>query len=245
MIAFGGSGPIHALRIARKLRIPRVIFPAGAGVMSAFGLLASPVNHEIIKTENAFFDDLTAAAFAEKFDVLIREVSGYLRGAGVEAPDIRVSLGLDMRYVGQGYEIEVPLPEGCAPADVFKELPGLFGDNYEKVFSMRFGERPTEIVNWKAQARGPLPDMGKDGYFLSEFESGAGREALKGYRQAYFPEEGDYVSCPVYDRYALLPGAELGGPALIEENESTCVIGFGEKVVVDSRYNLVAEVSTA
>jgi N-methylhydantoinase A len=245
MIAFGGSGPIHALRIARKLRIPRVIFPAAAGVMSAFGLLASPVNHEIIKTENAFYDDLSAEAFAGKFELLSREVSGYIRAAGVEPPAIRVRFGLDMRYVGQGYEIGVPLPEGASLTAAFKELPALFADNYEKVFSTRLGDRPTEIVNWKARATGPLPGLGGNGYLLGEFAAASGGEALKGHRPAYFPEAGDRVSCPVYDRYALAPGTEVQGPALIEENESTCVLGLGDKAVVDARYNLVAEVVPA
>ena len=242
MVAFGGSGPIHALRIARKLRIPRVVFPAGAGVMSAFGLLASPVNHEIVRTEHMALDEATADAFTQKFELLTRQVCDYVRAAGVPERDITVSLRLDMRYVGQGYEIELPLPEGALPGEVFRDLPARFAKHYESVFSTSFGDWPSEIVNWKAQARGPQPVLGRNGYVLSEFEDEKSREALKGHRSAFIPERGESILCSVYDRYALPPGTKLEGPALIEENESTCVIGEGDKVVVDDRHNLIAEI---
>ena len=243
MIAFGGSGPVHALRIARKLRIPRVIVPAGAGVMSAFGLLASPVKHEIIRTDNVFLKDITSAAFGEKFDRLTGEVTDYVRAAGIQLADISIKRRLDMRYIGQGYEIEVPLPDGIEPAEVFENLPSLFAENYEHVFSTCFGDMSAEIVNWKAEASGPLPELGRDGYILSEFEAKKEKVALKTPREAYFPEKDGHVACPVYDRYALQPGAVLRGPALIEENESTCVVGFGDTVVVDARHNLIAEIA--
>ena len=242
MIAFGGSGPVHALRIARKLRIPRVIVPAGAGVMSAFGLLASPVSHEIVRTENVFLKDITAAAFGEKFDRLTAEVTDYVRAAGIQPADIAIKQRLDMRYIGQGYEIEVPLPDSVESVEIFEDLPSLFAENYERVFSTRFGDMPAEIVNWKVEAGGPLPQLGRDGYILSDFEAKGPNSALKGRREAYFPEKEGYTSCPVYDRYALVPGMALQGPALIEENESTCVVGFGDSVVVDARHNLIAEV---
>ena len=242
MIAFGGSGPVHALRIARKLRIPRVIVPAGAGVMSAFGLLASPVSHEIVRTGNVFVKDITAAAFGEKFHRLTAEVTDYVRAAGIARADITIKRRLDMRYIGQGYEIEVPLPDGVETAEIFKRLPSLFAENYERVFSTRFGDMAAEIVNWKVEAGGPLPQLGRDGYTLSDFEAKGPNDALKGRREAYFPEQEGYTSCPVYDRYALVPGTILRGPALIEENESTCVVGFGDSVVVDARHNLIAVV---
>ena len=243
MVAFGGSGPIHALRIAAKLRIPRVIFPAGAGVMSAIGLLASPVNFETVRTEYVALADITADTFAAKFEAMARQVTEYVAMAGVPASDIVVNLRLDMRYVGQGYEIEVALPKGGGPREHFKDLPTLFAENYQQVFSTSFGDWPTEIVNWKVEATGPVPELGNEGYELGAYGAENGTQALKGTRRAYVHDEAGYVECPVYDRYALDRGTVLDGPALIEENESTCVIDVGNRVVVDDRYNLVAEVA--
>ena len=91
MIAFGGCGPIHALRIARKLKIPQVIFPAGAGVMSAFGLLVSPLSHETIKSDRMLLDELTAEEFEAKFGVLTGEVMSFLGEGGVTAAETSIA----------------------------------------------------------------------------------------------------------------------------------------------------------
>ena len=247
MIAFGGSGPLHALRIARKLRIPSVILPAGAGVMSAFGLLASPISHEMVKTDSVFVSDVCAATFARKFTSLSDEVCDYVRDAGVANEQITLRRRLDMRYVGQGYEIEVPLPDGVDLEDAFAALPALFAQHYEQVFATSFAHMALEIVTWKVAASGPLPELGRDGYVLGEYGSktaaGTTGDARKGTRQAYFDEAGGYLDCPVYDRYRLARRQTVVGPALIEENESTCVVGVGDKVTVDEHYNLVVEIA--
>jgi N-methylhydantoinase A/oxoprolinase/acetone carboxylase beta subunit len=97
-----------------------------------------------------------------------------------------------------------------------------------------------EIVNWKVAAAGPPPPMADS--YRPAAETGA-RVARKGSRQAYFPEAHDYIDCPVFDRYALKAGSTLEGPALIEERESTCVIGPEDRLRVDDRLNLVAELT--
>jgi N-methylhydantoinase A len=113
------------------------------------------------------------------------------------------------------------------------------------VFSISFIDQPLEIVNWKVRASGPLPSLGENGIALTAPAAGAKRPALKGRRQVYSPTSDAYAECPVFDRYALDVGATLTGPALIEENESTCVIGEGDCVVVDEHRNLVATVAEA
>jgi N-methylhydantoinase A len=245
MIAFGGSGPIHATRIARKLKIPEVIFPGGAGVMSAFGLLVSPLSHETIKSDRHLLDELDADAFDAKFGVLADEVMSFLREGDIGAGEANILRRLDMRYLGQGYEIEVSLPGGVDTKELLKRLPALFAESYAKVFSISFIDQPLEIVNWKVRAFGPLPSLGKRGITLTAPPAGAPRQALKGRRQVYSPTRDAYAECPIYDRYALEPGATLTGPALIEENESTCVIGEGDRITVDEHRNLVATVAKA
>jgi len=239
MIAFGGAGPLHALRIARKLKIPRVVFPVGAGVMSAFGLLASPLSFEIVKSDIMLVDKLNASTFAAHFNKLIEQTTVHLKEAGVKKSDIHVTHRLDARYYGQGYELEVTLPDK-KPQDVFADLSKLFAEAYERVFGMSYLEQPLEIVNWKIEARGPIPVLRNDQH--GKGSNGKG-QPLKGRRPAYFESFADYQDCPVYDRYALRPGDQVKGPAFIEENESTCVIGEGDLVTVDDRLNLVAELA--
>ena len=245
MVAFGGSGPLHAAAIAAKLKIPRVVFPIGAGVMSAMGLLASPLAFELARTRRTFVEEIDAETFAGVLAPLVGEARGFLARAGIDAADTRIELRLDMRYFGQGHEIEILLPEGD-PGARFAELPGLYAERYSALFGVSPLDEPLEIVNWKVAATGPTPPL-TAGYALT----GAGTAevtvaadadgALKGTRPAWFGETG-VVDCPVYDRYRLPPGAAIEGPALVEERESTCIIGPGQTATVDAARNLVAEV---
>jgi N-methylhydantoinase A len=239
MVAFGGSGPLHALAIARKLKIPRVVFPVGAGVMSALGLLISPLAFEMARSRRIHVADIDAADFASTFAALETEATSYLLSAGVAKGDIRVKRRLDMRYQGQGHEIEVALPDGADAGALFADLGELFDRAYEAAYTLRLDE-PAEIVNWKVEAAGPAPNLGAE-YNLSGPAGTA--KALKGARLAYDSEVGRMTEWPVYDRYALLPGATVKGPALIEERESTCVIGAGQIATVDAHYNLVANLN--
>jgi N-methylhydantoinase A len=239
MVAFGGCGPLHAMSIARKLKIPRVIFPVGAGVMSALGLLISPLAFEMARSRRIHLDDIDAADFAATFQSLEDEAKAPLLSAGVAERDIRLTRRLDMRYQGQGHEIEVTLPEAGNAGALFEQLGELFGHTYQAAYTLRL-EEPAEIVAWKVEASAPAPDLGP-GYALSG-HPGTGK-ALKGSRPAFDPEGGQMAEWPVYDRYLLSPGASVSGPALIEERESTCVIGGGQVVKVDARFNLVADLA--
>ena len=238
MVAFGGSGPAHAMGVARKLKISRVVFPAGAGVMSAFGLLVSPLAFELARSEPCLIASLDGKGFAAGFRAMEQEASELLLQAGVGAAEIRLRRRLDMRYHGQGYEVEVDLPDGAALADLFARLPELFSHTYAATFSSSTLDEPLEIVTWKVEAVGPEVSL-SDGFVL-EGAANTG-EARKGNRQAYFTD--GYHDCPVYTRGLLVPGMEVIGPALIEERESTCVIGPGDVVRVDARRNLVAELA--
>jgi N-methylhydantoinase A len=237
MVAFGGSGPIHALRVARKLRIPSVVFPVGAGVMSAVGLLVSPLSFDAVRSHRVLLDDLKPADFDVRMQGLVDEAVSPLAAAGVGRADVTLERRLDMRYEGQGFEIEVAVP-AHDPGSTLSRLPALFEARYAELFTVTSNTQPIEIVNWKVAATGPRPSMA-DAYRPAPDTTG--RVALKGRRPAWFAEAGAYVDCPVYDRYALEAGVELAGPALIEERESTCVVGPRERLRVDERLNLVAD----
>ena len=239
MVAFGGSGPLHALSIARKLKIPRVIFPVAAGVMSALGLLISPLAFEVARSRRVHVADINAADFGATFKALESDAMAYLDQAGVKKKDVRIVRRLDMRYQGQGHEIEVTLPEAKGAGPLFGNLDDLFGKAYKAAYTLRLSE-PMEIVNWKVEAIGPAPSLGA-GVKLTG-KKGA-PNALKGSRRAYDPKMAKLREWPVYDRYGLKPGDTIDGPALIEEHESTCVVGNGDRVTVDRRFNLVAELA--
>lgn len=235
MVAFGGSGPAHAVRIAAKLNVPRVVLPPGAGVMSALGLLRSPFSFELARSQRMRAAALDDATYSEAFASMERGVRDIMGEAGLSGGDVTIERRLDMRYEGQGYELEVSAGE--TPAG----LAEAFADAYRAVFSSIQLDEPLEIVNWKIEASGPEPMQGRGFRFDRDYAPGA---PVKGNRRAYFPETG-LIDVPVYDRYRLAIGATVNGPAIIEERESTLVVGHGDAVSVDPHLNLVVEVHGA
>ena len=237
MVAFGGSGPMHAARIARKLGIPRVVLPAGAGIMSALGLLVSPLAFETVQSRRMDVADLDDTTMQAAFEPLIARATEPLLSAGLLAGDLDIRRKLDMRYVGQGHEIEVELPDGSAAPDI----TNLFADVYRRVFSSITLPDPVETVNWKIEARYDRRSDERT-FALAQRTLRAPAEART--RQAYFPEAGRPVACRVYDRSELSAGATMAGPALIEERESTYVIGPYDSASVDGRGNVVIDIAS-
>ena len=238
MVAFGGNGPVHAIRVARKLGIPRVVFPVAAGVMSAIGLLASPLAFEVALTRERFVRDLDDSEFSATFAEVEAEAAAPLVAAGLDPSRITVVRHLDMHYHGQGHEIEVTLSADDSEVD---RLADLFRRRYEALYTFAPLDTPLVINTWKVEARAPDPGIGVH-YSTSSPKAGSASTA-KGVRRAWFPDAGGWVSTPVYDRYAFRAGDAVDGPALIEERESTVVIGPGDRVQVDAAGNLVAELN--
>lgn len=237
MVGFGGGGPLHATRIARKLNVPRLILPPGAGVMSAFGLLISPFSFEMARSHRMALQDVGAAEYAENFGPMISELRHILQSSGTADDQIVLSRKLDIRYEGQGYEIEVTGTD--SPAG----LSDRFAAAYNQVFSSILLDEPLEIVNWKVEGSGP-PPLG-DIRFSFVGSYGSAGPHISGHRKAYFPEAGGMIEVPVYDRYTLMPGATFSGPAVVEEQESTLVVGSGDVVSVDAAMNLIVNIHSA
>jgi N-methylhydantoinase A len=138
-----------------------------------------------------------------------------------------------MRFYGQGHEVEVSLPNEVTPA----MLGDLFLAAYAETFATTPLDAGIEIVNWKIEASGPTPDFESR---YRPYTAPTNREILIRRVRIFDPNTQDFVECPVYDRYALASGAVIEGPALIQEDEATTVLGSGERIGVDSFGNLVA-----
>jgi N-methylhydantoinase A len=238
LVVFGGSGPLHGSRVARKLRISRIICPPGAGVMSAFGLLASPIGYETVYSNRVLLSALQPGEFACMLNQLVKQANAFLIRAGVAEQSAQLNFKLDMRYEGQGYGVEVPLPSEMGPDALLGAAPQLFARRYREIFGTDLGKREVEIVDWKVEALGPSPPSVE--FDLRDISAAAPR--TKGSRLAYFHEASGFLNCPIFNRYGLVPGDRIEGPALIEENESTCVLPPGDLLQVDHRLNMVIEI---
>lgn len=235
MVAFGGAGPVHAYGLAKKLGAPRVIVPPNAGVGSALGFFTAPRAFDLLRSHKV---SLAASRFDEIeriFRDLEEEAVSILKKEGPkEAPrsadDIRFERSLDMRFVGQGAETEVALPEGDFTRFTREEIRQRFDEIYKKLYGRTYPDCEVEFINFKVKASLPqrllqLPRLGKRVASLPD--------AVKGVRKAYCPMVKDYIPYTVYDRYALFSGATFRGPAIIEEKESTIVVGQDGSVSVD------------
>jgi N-methylhydantoinase A len=142
-----------------------------------------------------------------------------------------------MRYVGQGHEVSVPLPDGILGEQHLPQITAAFEQIYRTLYGRKGPDVPLEVINWRVVASGPQADMD----FRLPAAANGSAKALKGSRLAYFPEHGRYVETSVYDRYALVSGTSFSGPAIVEERESTLIVGARGRARVDERLNVIVE----
>ena len=242
LFAFGGAGPVHAWHVGRILRVPRVVVPFGAGAASALGLLAAPLAFDFVRTAPQRLDAADWTGVNRLFKEMEAEGRGVLRQAGVAEDEIRFRRSAEMRYVGQGHEVEAEVPEGM----LGPTTPAVVTAGFEAVYRALYGRNPLgvaiEALNWRLVASGPDPKpVGTDGISRDGTPPAVTGAGSKGTRPAYFPEAGGFVPTPVYDRYSLAGGATFEGPAIVEERESTTIIGPGARVRVDATRTLVVE----
>ena len=236
MIAFGGAGPVHAYRLAQLLKLNRLIVPLGAGVTSALGFLVAAPAIDFVRSYVSRLEQLDWGHLNTLFAEMESEAIALLVDAGARPDEITLTRTADMRHIGQGFEIPVEIPGGTLRDNSLTGVREAFFDSYHQLFERTVRDVPVEAMSWRLAATAPVPNISLN---FSGQTLGAG-EKLKGTRQVYFPETG-FTDCSVYDRYALRAGDALEGPAVIEERESTTVIGPGGTVTVDSYLNLICE----
>ncbi|MCQ4334677.1 hydantoinase/oxoprolinase family protein [Natronomonas sp. F2-12] len=205
LVAFGGAGPMHAVALADRLGIDRVLVPGPAGVLSAYGLLTADETHDRARTARIRLSEATAEDGRAVYETLVESALGDVSDTGAA----RIERAADCRYSGQGFELTVPV-------DRFDpdRLAGRFGDAHERAYGYRL-EEPVEAVTLRVTAT-----VGTDRPTPRHAGSG---EALRGRREAVFPDTGR-VEATVYDRGALGVGETVAGPAILEQPESTTVV---------------------
>jgi N-methylhydantoinase A/oxoprolinase/acetone carboxylase beta subunit len=208
--------------------------------MSAFGFLVAPPAVELLRAYVTLLDATDIRRVNQLFREMEADGRALLATAGVGGDTITVQREVAVRYAGQSYELLVPVPGGALDAARLGEVGRRFVRQYARRYRQVNREIGLEAVNWRVVVAGPRPRVK-----LETRVNGDIRRARKGARDIYLPERGGFVRCPVYDRYALAAGARLRGPAIVEERESTAVIGPGGVVRVDAYNNLHVTVPQA
>jgi len=231
---------VHAWNVGRILKVPRVLIPFAAGAISAYGLLAAPLAFDFVRTAPQGLDRADWGQVNRLLSEMEAEGREVLSRAGVAERDMAFRRSAEMRYLGQGHEVEAAVPGGPLGPQSLAPVTAAFEDAYRRLYSRTPMGVAIEALNWRVVVSGPAPSVSaKEG--PAEGPSSAGIEPdVKKRRRAYFPEAGGHADTPVYDRYALRHGMCIDGPAIIEERESTTIIGPGAIVQVDGRLTLVA-----
>ena len=234
LICFGGAGPVHAVKLAQELSIPRVIVPETPGVNCALGLLMADFRQDFSKTFLAQLNELDSRQLTFEFKRLEERATEQMIQAGLRADEIVLHRSSDARYVGQGYEIEVPVPAGDFNAETLTTMSAKYSRVHEETYGYRMSNETVEIVNLRLTAIGVMskPEV------REEPVSGAdSTPALRTTRSMFM--DGHWQGVPVFERSKLRCGNRLPSPAVIEQPDSTTVVFAGYKAEVDRYRNLV------
>ena len=236
LVATGGAGPVHAVEVARKLGIAKVVVPPSAGVASAGGLLVAPPRLDFARSRLARLDELEWDEVEQLFAAMENEALRTLAGMGIASGDIEVERSVDARYVNQGHEFPVPIPSGIDRANARELLGKAFEEVYTRLFGRTVPGVPVECVTWRAAVRG------RDGSLPAVPTQPRATAQPRATRPVYFPAQADAVVTPVYRREALPSGCRIDGPAIIEEAQSTIVAGPADRCEVDVHGNVIVHV---
>jgi N-methylhydantoinase A len=234
-VATGGAGPVHAWGVARNLGIRRLVFPPSAGVASAFGMLTAAPGFELARSLPAPLPETPWKEVRRALREMISEGTRQLTTAGVPRERVTIEVAADVRHRGQGDAITVELGEDLAE-DPVRQVEAGFESAYVRLYGRRPPGVESEVMTWRVRLAGPLPELNV------RLRAAAKRDARKGKRKVWFTETGRFVETAVYDRYRLASGETFRGPAVVEERESTMVIGPRASARVDGIGNLVVDV---
>lgn len=237
LFAFGGAGPVHAFGVAKILGSPQIVFPVGAGVMSAVGLLSAPLSFDFVRTMPMGLDTVNWTAVNEAFATMEDEAVAIL-SRSMPPSEISFHRSVDARYRRQGYDINVPVPSGQLGDAESRNIAKDFDAAYHAIYGQTPSDVALDVISWRLVASGPRPQLAiptvADG-------DGSAASAKKGTRTIFLSDREAPGEVPVYDRYKLTKGAQFDGPAIVEERESTVVLSAPCHARVDDASNLIVD----
>ncbi|MEI4273591.1 hydantoinase/oxoprolinase family protein [Klenkia sp. LSe6-5] len=243
LTTFGGSGSLLACRLMDILGLPRTLVPPNPGNVSAFGLLTVDVRNDYVQTMIAKHTALDASAVASAYAELEGRAGTALDGEGFARDEQRMQRTADLRYVGQAFEVRVPVPDGDLDDAALATVADAFHAAHHQLYGYDFRTDPRQAVEWvnlRVSGIGPIrrPDL----VARPDRTEGSAADAVTGTRRVFFD---DWVETPLYARTQLQPGDVVTGPAIVEEFGSTVPVHPGFTATVDSYSNLLLTKETA
>jgi N-methylhydantoinase A len=234
MVATGGAGPVHAVEVARKLRIPRVLAPIAAGAGSCLGLLAAPARVDRSWSYPTLVRDIEWPRAAKVYRELRAHAEAELASAGAADAGIEWYVGAEMRYAGQGHNVAVTLPWMRISKSTEAPLMAEFEKRYRQLYGHLVPNAVPQVVTWRLTGR----SLVKSHRFTWGDERAASKPVIRGRREIFLPLRKKFAPVPVYERYSLAPGTRIAGPVILEERESTLVVPIAAEVEILRDYTV-------
>ena len=222
MIAFGGAGPLHAVDLANELGIKEVIVPLYPGLFSAQGLCLAEVRNEFVRTRVTRLEDENLEAILEVAAELEGEAARWMDRERIEAERRLMTTSLDMRYLGQNWELPVLLDSSLASKEDLDSAREKFIQLHEQTYGHSSTGDPVEVVNFRVQAYASVPEPNL--LKIAASSSDDPREALLGSRPVSFKGTQGAIECAVFERDRLKAGNVVPGPAIVEQPDTTTLI---------------------
>ncbi|MEM8776127.1 MAG: hydantoinase/oxoprolinase family protein [Pseudomonadota bacterium] len=235
MIAFGGNGPLHATRVARRSGVGRIVVPRDPGVGSAVGFLRAPVSFEIVRSRYASLDAFDAAGVNALFADMLTEATEVVSAGAPDSALFTRRIAF-MRYHGQGHEIEIGLPDRELNDADLPEIRDLFETEYSRQFAREVPGMRIEVLNWSVQVSTPAEAVTPPQSITEHFTPKPDRAA-----RTFCEISNKKRETAVFDRASLKRGATIKGPALIVEPQTTTYVSADFSAAVDAMGNLVLE----
>ncbi|CAN5691223.1 hydantoinase/oxoprolinase family protein [soil metagenome] len=239
LVAAGGAAPLHTAVLANALGIPRVIIPHASSVFCALGGLEADMKYDYVRTYLVKMGGLESEQLFNSFEELRQEGVARLEKDGIAENMRFFEYWLEMRYVGQHWDIPVPVSMGNGSKPHLPEIVQEFHRRHELVHGYKLEGREVEIANLRLMAIGRSPKLKLK---TKSLEGEDASTALKARRRAYFGAEVGFLEVPVYDGSRLRSGNQFAGPAIVEKPSTTIVIHPEQKARVDERQNMIVDV---
>jgi len=236
LIAFGGAGPLHGIRLAEILGMITVVFPRYPGVLSALGLLGTPLRQDYVRTCLQMGPHYNVGVMATAFADIEGAAQRWFDGEHMAPQHRRIERLVDVRYPHQGYELQVPIAgEGPLDLAAMRQVEQAFQDLHKRLYGYTMDGSAVQVVNVRVAAIGTLPTLQ-----LPALKTGSSDTATYGTRRVYVDDVVGYVVCPAYRRDALGARAVIVGPAVVDQLDSTVFLRPGWQATVDQIGNLIA-----
>lgn len=241
LMAFGGAGPLHAVRLAQELGMKTVLIPRNPGILCAMGLLLTDLRADFSATRLVPLEDAHLPDIADAMAQVEAEAEGWFQDEAIPTDKRRATRRVDMRYDGQNYELSIPLPDGPVTADTLAALKAGFTQAHERMYGFAVPEERILCVTFRAEATGLVQKADLRERPPGDADASA---AVIGSREVWYPETAAFTETTLYARDRLTPGMTFAGPAIVEQMDTTTLIPPGVTARVDMIDNLILELAT-